>query len=82
LAAPLPNLLDLDLDAEDFTVERQMIEERRLDMAKELDEESRKRRDAEEALERLKEEYLKRELEDSRVRSELESRIEQLESEK
>ena len=53
-----------------------------MDLAKELDEESRRRFDAEEALDRMREEYLKKELEDSRLRSELEARVEQLESEK
>jgi hypothetical protein len=62
-------------DDEDFQLERQAIEERRLDLARELDEETRKRREAEEALERVKEEFLKKELEDSRYKSELQARI-------
>lgn len=47
-----------------------------------MEEESKRRRDAEEALERLREEYYRKELEDSRSRSELEARVDQLESEK
>lgn len=76
-----PTTLKLDND-EDFAFERQQIEDRRVDLAKEVDEESRRRFEAEEALDRMREEYLKKELEDSRLRSELEARVEQLESEK
>jgi hypothetical protein len=47
------------------------MEERKLDLARELEEETRRRATAEEDLERLKEEYLRKEIEDSRVRSEL-----------
>jgi len=69
-------------DSDDFHNERHQIEERRLDLARELEEESVRRRQAEEALERVREEFLKRELEESRVKSEMAARIEQLESEK
>jgi hypothetical protein len=58
-------------DGGDFLYERQQIEERRLDLARELEEESRKRRESEDQLERIKDEYYKRELEESRARSEL-----------
>ena len=68
-----------DYHDDEFENERQAIEERRLDLARELEEETRKRREAEEAVERLREEFLKKELEESRSRSELVARIEQLE---
>lgn len=61
-----PKLSHFDGGDEDFINERQQIEERRLDMARELEEEARKRRDAEEVLDRLKEECIRRELEEAR----------------
>ena len=70
------NAFAADYQDDDFVNERQAIEERRLDLARELEEETRKRRDAEEALERLREEFLKKELEESRAKSELVARIE------
>ena len=47
------------------------MEERKLDLARELEEESRKRLQAEDDLERLKEDYLRKDIEESRAKSEL-----------
>lgn len=66
----------------DFDYEREKIEEKHLDLARELDEETRKRCEVQDQLERIRDEYYKKDLEDSRQRSELQARIEQLESEK
>lgn len=77
------NFLKFDVENdEEFTQERNQIEEKRLDLARELENESQRRRDAEDALERLKEEFMKKELEESRSRSDVQARIEQLEGEK
>ena len=51
---------------DDFQLERQAMEERKLDLARELEEESRRRAQAEDDLERIKEEFLRKEIEDSR----------------
>jgi hypothetical protein len=68
----MPVSLVLDAaDDDNFTYERQQIEDKRLDLARELEEESRKRREVEEQLERVKDEYYKKELEEARMRSEL-----------
>ncbi|TNV81401.1 hypothetical protein FGO68_gene12164 [Halteria grandinella] len=66
----------------DFEYERDKIEEKHLDLARELEEETRKRCEVEDQLERIRDEYYKKDLEDSKLRSELQARIEQLESEK
>ncbi len=82
---PPPTFASAGLDAnfdDDFQLERKAMEERKLDLARELDEESRKRAQAEEDLERVKEEFLRKEIEDSRQRSELLARIDTLEQEK
>jgi hypothetical protein len=47
------------------------LNQKQADLARELESETRKRVDAEEAYEKLKEEFLKMELEDSRIKSEL-----------
>jgi hypothetical protein len=47
------------------------MEERKLDLARELEEESRRRAQAEDDLERLKEEFLRKDIEDSRYKAEL-----------
>jgi hypothetical protein len=58
------------------------MEERKLDLARELEEESRRRAQAEDDLERLKEEFLRKDIEDSRYKAELQQRIDSLEQEK
>ncbi len=62
--------------------EKLLIHEKRVDLARELDLETQKRVDTEHNFEQLREEFLKMELEDARIRSEMQSRIDQLESEK
>ena len=42
------------------------MEERKLDLARELEEETRKRSQAEDDLERIKEEFLRKDIEESR----------------
>jgi hypothetical protein len=66
---------DPHLDDE-FNSERQAIEDRRLNLAKELEEETTKRMEAEDQLAIIKEEFMKKELEDSRAKSEMEARME------
>lgn len=62
--------------------ERQRIQENRVNLAKDLEQETKKRLEAEEYFQKLKEEFLRMELEESRTKSELQSRIDQLEQEK
>ncbi len=75
------NVQAVDYD-DDFSGERKAIEDRRLNLAKELEEETNRRSQAEDQLQMLKDEFMKKELEDSRTKSEILSRIEQLELEK
>jgi hypothetical protein len=51
-------------------------------LAKELDTETKKRQDAEEAYEQLKEQYIRMELEASREKSEMQARMDTLEADK
>lgn len=59
-----------------------MINQRRVDLARELELETKKRQDIEENYEKLKEEFMKSELTEARIKSEMQARIDQLESEK
>jgi hypothetical protein len=55
--------------------EKLLLNNKRVDLAKDLDLETRKRMEAEDAYEKLKEEFLKMELEEARNKSELQARI-------
>ena len=59
-----------------------MLENKQVDLSKELDQETKRRVAAEEAYEQLKEQYLKYELEQSREKADLLARIDNLEQEK
>lgn len=62
--------------------EKQFINEKRVDLVKELELETKKREESDQNFERLREEFLKSELVESRIKSEMQSRIDQLENEK
>ncbi|CDW78421.1 UNKNOWN [Stylonychia lemnae] len=62
--------------------EKQFINEKRVDLARELELETKKRNDTEETFEKLREEFIKFELQSAREKSEMQARIDQLESEK
>ena len=62
--------------------EKQLLHERRADLAKELEGETQKRVEAEQNYEQLRDQLLKLEVEEARERAQLQARIEQLESEK
>lgn len=64
------------LGDDEFSSERQAIEDRRLNLAKELEDETNRRIEAEDQLAIIKEEFMKKELEDSRAKSETEARVE------
>eukprot|EP00347_Sterkiella_histriomuscorum_P005929 403354723 len=62
--------------------EKLLINQRRVDLVKVLELETKKRQECEENFEKLREEFLKSELAESRIKSEMQARIDQLESEK